>query len=436
VRKKLALSLILFFLLISNSVSSTETEDVTFFRALGGVTEEEIPQDIEIKWERELGKGAIDSSPVVKDGRLVVRTSGIYDWEKGVFKEKPSLFCFELSSGKEIWKTEIERGAGWELSTPLIYKEKVIVASTSGWVSAYDFFSGKKLWEKELENSSHYLGITSSPVALASPQKDAILVAHGSGILYSLSVSDGNLIWQKKLNGTIYFTTPVVEGEKIYVGTDSGFFYCLEAEDGSEIWKLTLKGKVRTTPFVDGEHLYLATTTYQDQFTPTKGFLYHILLKGNDVPEIKWIRKKEPSASSVVGNGESVFFISGEYLVAVTEENETLWKYHVGEQVQSSLIYSKTSRILIFTTNSEEGKVYAVDEKGRRAWAKNVKPAAPLFATPLVANGYIVVCGDDGSVHVFKEKELNVNMSFPSFSSVVVLVIAVALGVWLKKKVW
>ena len=401
-------------------------DDTTYFRENGGLTSEDVPSDIESKWEKELGRGAIDSSPVVKDGRLVVRTSGIYDWGNGEFEEPPTLYCFELSSGEEHWQVELEKGSGWELSTPLIRDEKVYVGTTAGFVMAYSLATGEELWTAPLQNSSQHLGVTSSPVPLdGSSLPKSIIVADGTGIVYCLDNDDGGIIWQTELDGQIYFTTPVVEKRDLYIGTDTGSFFCLDAKNGNERWNLSLKGTVRTTPFLDGDDIFLATILYEDPFTPSGGYLYKLHDNGDEA-QVLWFRTKGPASSSVVCSDDSVFFVSGDFVVAISKDNETLWKYHADGQVQSSLIYSTSSQRLLFTTNSEAGKLYAIDKNGAKVWTKNVKPEAPIFATSLISGDYIVVCSDDGSVHVYTKLELDVNVDFVSLPSVLVGVVGVA----------
>jgi len=421
-RPTAALTILVLALLIiplaTQVAAEDNSDDVNYFRKNGGLSDQEIPSDVELEWEKTLERGAIDSSPVVQDGRLVVRTSGVYDWGSGEFEEQPALHCLELSSGDEYWSVELEHGSGWELSTPLIWDGAVFVGTTAGFVSAYELATGDELWTVELLNSSQYLGVTSSPVPLeGSSLPEGIIVADGTGIVYCLDRDDGSVIWETTLDGPIYFTTPVLQGQELYIGTDTGSFFCLDAKDGTQLWNLSLKGKVRTTPFIDGDAIFLSTISYEDLYTPSHGYLYRLRLDG-DGAEVDWLRRKEPSSSSPVCSDDSVFFGSNDFVHAVSRDNETLWKYRADGQIQSSLVYSTSSGRLLFTTNSEAGKLHVIHDGGGKVLTKNVKPEAPIFATSLLSDGHIVVCSDDGSVHVYTELELDVNVDFiplPSF---------------------
>ena len=433
----LAILLALLLVLPATQVKAGDPAQGTqHFRQLGGVTSNEIPDDVELKWETELGKGPIDSSPVIQDGKLVVRTAGIYDWGNGQFQEKPTLFCFDISSGKKQWSTELEQGSGWELSTPLILDEKLFVPTTAGFVLAYQLDDGSKLWEVELENSSQHLGVTSSPVPCSGSASPRLVVADGTGIVYCLNAGDGSTAWETQLDGDIYFTTPVVADDRIYIGTDNGTLFSLDAGDGREVWNLSLEGKIRTTPFLDGNELYLATITYADLFTPEDGFIYKIQLKANG-GEVLWSKLKEPSSSSVVCSDEALFYASDDFVLAIsrTDPDETLWKARIDEQVQSSLIYSPGSGRLLVSTNSESGKLLAIDdEMGGKVWTEAISPDAPLFATPLVYGDYIVVCSDRGGVHVFVELELDVNVAAPPLPTVLTLIAVITLLTMRKRR--
>ena len=409
--------------------ASDSPEGTGHFRQRGGVTSQEIPEDVELKWETELGKGPIDSSPVIVVDQLIVRTAGIYDWGSGSFQEKPTLFCFDISSGKEKWSTEIEQGSGWELSTPLILDGKVFVPTTAGFVMAYELDDGSRLWEVELENSSQHLGVTSSPVPCPGSASPRLVVADGTGIVYCLNAGDGSTAWATQLDGDIYFTTPAVADDRIYIGTDNGTLFCLDAGDGREVWNLSLEGKVRTTPFLDGNELYLATITYTDLFTPEDGFIYKIQINSNG-GDVVWSKKKEPSSSSVVCSDEALFYASDDFVLAIsrTDPEDTFWKARIDEQVQSSLVYSPGSGRLLLSTNSESGKLLAIDdEMGGKVWTESISPEAPLFATPLVYGDYIVACSDSGGVHVFVELDLDVNVAAPPLPAVLTLMAVITL---------
>ena len=409
------------------AVAATEgDQDTRYFRERGGLTDQKVPKDIELKWEALLEKGPIDSSPVAAQGKLIVRSAGIFDWGAGAFEEKPTLFCFELNSGKELWETELDVGSGWELSTPLIWEEKVFVGTTAGYVLAFGLDTGQEVWRRELHNSSQHFGVTSSLVPLqGSGSSPGIVVADGSGTIYALNANDGSSIWQRELGSEIYFTSPVVNGERLYIGTDSGTLFCLDSGDGSIIWSIPLIGRVRTTPFLDGNYLYLATISYQDAYTPKDGYLYKLHDKGESCEPV-WLIKKEPSSSSVVCSDDSVYYASGESIFSVTKDNQTRWSFDVSSQIQSSLVYSSRSDVVLFTSNEEIGKFYAVKENGARLWEEIVRPDSPVFATPLLADGVMVVCSDSGGIQVFMELNLDVGLDAPAMPVTLTALVLVA----------
>ncbi len=409
-----------------------EETSISYFRENGGITEEKIPDDIELVWEEDLDAGPIDSSPVVSDGRLIVRTAGVFDWDSFSFEKKPVLACYELGAGKLFWKEELEHGSGWELSTPLIFDNKVFVGSTAGILSAYDLETGDHLWQKEFENSSMNLGITSSPVTNRDINHKSLVVADGTGSLYSLRAEDGSEIWNLTLDGQVYFTSPALSGTKLYIGTDAGTFYCVNYQTGAENWNLSLDGKVRTTPFLDGEGIYLTTITYKDTFTPETGYLYHLRDVGNN-GEIVWQREKEPSSSSVVCSDDAVFYTSGDFVFALAKDNSSVvWEHKIEESVQASLLYSSSSKSLLLGTNVEIGQVLALrGSNGERLWFEQAPSDAPIFASPIIEDGFLVVCTDAGVVHVYQGLDLDLHVDFVSLP---LLLVALGCGAVLYRR--
>ncbi|MFT4639408.1 MAG: outer membrane protein assembly factor BamB [Verrucomicrobiales bacterium] len=54
--------------------------------------------------------------------------------------------------------------------------------------------------------------------------------------VYALDVQTGTVRWMFYTGGSVRFA-PVIDGERLYVGSDDGYAYCLNAKDGELVWK-------------------------------------------------------------------------------------------------------------------------------------------------------------------------------------------------------
>ena len=72
------------------------------------------------------------------------------------------------------------------------------------------------------------------------------------------------------------FTSPVVDGDVLYIGAASGYFYAVDAVRGGKIWSIKLKSGVYADAAVDGGYVYAADR---------KGIVYAIR---KDTGAIEW----------------------------------------------------------------------------------------------------------------------------------------------------
>ena len=94
--------------------------------------------------------------------------------------------------------------------------------------------------------------------------------------VYALDVETGTVRWTFYTGGSVRFA-PVIDGERLYVGSDDGHAYCLNAKDGTLVWKyrpspaderivgngrLVSSWPLRTGMLVDNGVLYLTAGVF------------------------------------------------------------------------------------------------------------------------------------------------------------------------------
>jgi|GEM_PF-5329799 len=150
-------------------------------------------------------------------------------------------------------------------------------------------------------------------------------------------------IWEARI-GDIWGSV-VLAGEYLCVGSGNGNFYSIDSKTGKVIWKLALGARIESTPCIENGIAYL----------------------GNDLGAFHAIN---------IRNGSIV------------------WKRNLGEYVRSSP-FCDGSQVYVGSINPAQktGFLWCLSASdGTILWKK---PMAPVFSSPLVDRGEIVIGSDD-----------------------------------------
>lgn len=104
----------------------------------------------------------------------------------------------------------------------------------------------KTLWE-------YNTGFTngSSPVA----NGNSVFVGDASGFFYSFNLTDGSVNWRYKTDNAIY-STPAIEDEFVVFGSADSSIHCLNNENGALVWKYKTNAAVLGCPIIEDEKVY------------------------------------------------------------------------------------------------------------------------------------------------------------------------------------
>ena len=199
-----------------------------------------------ILWKAPLPNTTGHSSPIVWGDRVFVTTAAKQTREQEKEVPEHHLVCFQVSDGKELWKTPIPPGkevAGYAIyasPTPVTDGKAVYVWFGSAVVAAVDF-SGKLLWRHERTGPFNLNpGITSSPILY----KDTLVLIsdqnRDAGFLQGLDLKTGEVKWEKKRTKVgACNATPVllkVGGKTQMIVQATNALQALDPESGDPIW--------------------------------------------------------------------------------------------------------------------------------------------------------------------------------------------------------
>ncbi|MCB1078569.1 MAG: PQQ-binding-like beta-propeller repeat protein [Verrucomicrobiae bacterium] len=221
-----------------------------------------------VLWKAKLGDGI--GSSVIVGGRVF--NTALVDEKAFV------VYCHDAASGKELWKREFPAGDlpritppnSHASSTPAADGERVYVYFSTLGLLAFDAETGEDAWRHELPRPAYLMdwGAGASPVVYDGrvffAQDDDL-----NPFLIALDAKTGRELWKtprpEMLAG---YSLPVIceaGGRKDLVVAGSGKLIGYDPASGKEIWHSnSLLRTIMTSPVVDGDLIYVAVQSYGD----------------------------------------------------------------------------------------------------------------------------------------------------------------------------
>lgn len=222
-----------------------------------------------IEWYRTYTTGYVDSS-IISAGRYLYHTTGGVYGGSGT-NAMPWVYCIDRYTGDEVWSHVFRIGQGYEVTSPLVVGDMLVVTATNWDVYLFDRFTGDVLdtlvlepdfpyddeadivWDGRTfhtggttpiyDSGAIYFGIADGRIAsygIETVFEDGIrssrfvqLWEHAP----DASVVDGEYVGPR---GCFYYHAPVVgdvDGRRmLFIGSYEGYVLALDASTGEEIW--------------------------------------------------------------------------------------------------------------------------------------------------------------------------------------------------------
>lgn len=237
-------------------------------------------------WTRET------EQPMV-NGAIILGSEVIYASDYG------ALVCLDLESGKEKWmyetgdqlksspsvwknlsflggcdsqlhKVDLSNGQSQgspiplmspTLCTPNVIGDIVITPTQPGAVYAIRVDTGEKVWSYAPDPALG-LDVRSSPATSAvvdgSTLKGTVVLPSRNRRILALDASNGQVKWESLLRKRSD-SSPVICGERVWIGASDGKVYGLDLATGKEVWSYQLSGQILASPAISNEKLVIAT---------------------------------------------------------------------------------------------------------------------------------------------------------------------------------
>ncbi|SEC50136.1 Outer membrane protein assembly factor BamB, contains PQQ-like beta-propeller repeat [Tenacibaculum sp. MAR_2009_124] len=176
-------------------------------------------------------------------------------------------------------------------------------------------------------------------------------------------LSQNKSIWTFKTNNRVY-SSPVIENNRIYIGSGDHYLYAINKNTGNLVWKYKTKGAVHSTPFISNNLIC---------FSSADGNLYGVN-KNNGNLVWKFESKGEKMydlwdyyLSSPTGNTETVYWgcADGNLYAIENKTGKLQWKFKTNGVVHASPVLYKEQVYI----GSFDGYVYALGkDNGQLLW--------------------------------------------------------------------
>jgi len=330
------------------------------------------------------------------DGRVVAINSSTENLEWSYSIAPVTAPSSGLSCGQTSAPTAI-------YGTPVVDRDIVYIGTYSGQVLALNMLArsqnltfpqqryGEWEWDCPIENAK-----SNAIVADLAMSEDALYVASSNGRVYSLVKGSGDENWKREDIPVLtenaerpekLWTSPVIQGNTLYVSTYDGHIYALSLETGELLdWSFESEAGFTSSPVIDEDTIFLGSFDR---------YLYAVKI-GSDVPMWKFPEEKPAGnwfwASPIVNAGiVYAGCLDGKVYAIEAQTGGKLWEFDAGNAIVSPPVL--IDNLLIVT--DESGTVYVFDLS-----AELEDEAAPLKVISIESDVRSSFCAQEGLVYI------------------------------------
>ena len=177
------------------------------------------------------------------------------------------LIAYRYENGRTLWNDALARTS---LSTsvgvltdidadPIIDRGRVYALGQGGRMAAYELVTGQRIWELNLAGISTP-AIAGEWIFTLTDESKLLCIARNSGKVRWVAQLD-RYHNEKKKDGPIFWTGPVMAGDRLWVANSRGDVHVVSAMDGVSSKYMSFKTPITLAPIVAGGILYVMDDT-------------------------------------------------------------------------------------------------------------------------------------------------------------------------------
>ncbi|MFA5793843.1 MAG: PQQ-binding-like beta-propeller repeat protein [Candidatus Brocadiia bacterium] len=160
-----------------------------------------------------------------------------------------NIYAVNAKTGLQKWKMSLTG----KLTALVKYENNILVASNSNNCYCISIYDRQIKWSFKAKGP-----VASAPVVAGA----IVYVTSIDKTLYALDVSNGKMKWVFPAKGGLNGSVEVSSDGVVYFGSEDGFIYAVNGENGQEIWKYKTNGKIRSTPVLYEDTIYIGTDDF------------------------------------------------------------------------------------------------------------------------------------------------------------------------------
>ena len=311
----------------------------------------------------------------------------------GADDEARELYCYELSSGKELWKLAVKNIPGSPVKVPETTDDTGLAASSvatngkqvcaifaTGDVVCADM-NGKQLWAKNIGVPDNHYGYASSLLIFGSSLIIQYDNRNSPGVM-ALDLTTGNQRWSKERTDKITWSSPIIatvnnKPQLILMGNPGITSY--NPNTGEQYWRVEcLSGEVGASPAYSNGIVYGASE-----------YATMIAIDATD-GSTRWKNNEYlPEVSSPVATKDFVFIATGYGVVASfdAQTGELKKSMELNTEFYSSPVIVEGKIYLIGNC----GKVFVFSAKSDFSLINSFETGEQTFTTPAFTDKKIVI---------------------------------------------
>jgi outer membrane protein assembly factor BamB len=278
-------------------------------------------------------------------------------------------------------------------ASPVVRDTIVYVGGTDGKIYGYSFADNKLLEDPEwlYPRQGNMVGVIIGGIILAN---DRVYFVTSDGTVYALKADGLYKEWTYEIGEKVW-STPVVDGNTLYIGSFNKKLYALDATDGTKKWEYETSGAINSTPIVYDNKVYIGDYSRHfyalDAATGTLVWKFPTTDKGVDNPQ-NWFWAKPLVLNGVI----YAPCLDGNVYALNASTGNLVHKYVLSDVIDSSPLAEGDSivsspvaigdYIVVATTHlykNRTGKVYIINTLDKSEKMLDVLTEginAPLFA--------------------------------------------------------
>lgn len=267
--------------------------------------------------------------------------------------------ALNAENGEVIWKV---KPAGPMRGSPTIAFGQLFVMTQDNQIISLNINDGALVWDESGSNTQSGVFGVAAPAA----GQGTIVAGYSSGELTAYRYENGRSLWSDALARTNISTTvgsitdidadPIIDSGRVYALGQGGRMAAYELVTGQRIWELNLAGI--STPAIAGEWIFTLTDDAR------------LLAIARSSGRVRWITQLQG------------------YKDVEDKKGPIFW---TGPVLAGGHLWVASSRGEIWKVSAGEGSASLFTDVGQ-----------PVSLPPLVADGYLYVMDDSGTIHAWK----------------------------------